>query len=104
MDEALEVISAQTSEGTVLSVSGELDLSTGPALLDHVAIAMFDNPGIALDLTGVTFIDSSGLQVLLRTREVAIERGVNAYVSAVSPAVRRLFDLTGTGELLEARD
>jgi len=87
-------------------VSGELDVMTGPTLLDHVAIALVDNvadrqTSLAIDLSGVTFIDSSGLQVLLRTREVAVERGVDAVVTGASPAVRRLLDLTGTSDLLE---
>ncbi|MFN8050754.1 MAG: STAS domain-containing protein [Acidimicrobiales bacterium] len=100
-DDAFDVTSSRTADGATLTVSGELDLSTGPELLDHLAIALFDNAVIDLDLGGVTFIDSSGLKMLLRMREVAMERGVVAYVSDASPSVRRLFDLTGTGELLE---
>ena len=62
----------------VISVSGEVDLATSPEL-DGAIIAALDSgaAGLAIDLSNVTFMDSSGLGVIVRglkrCREADIE-------------------------------
>lgn len=57
--------------GAVLRVVGELDLTTSPKLARHLEeLAVdFGNP-LVVDLSGVTFIDSSGLSCLVTARRV----------------------------------
>jgi len=77
------------------SVTGELDASTSPAL----AAAFAELPGgtgqVDVDLGGVTFIDSSGLRVLIALSDQAGADGRKVVVSGASNPVRRLFEITG---------
>ena len=83
-------------EGPTLSVSiqGELDLATGPLLLEAVVRnhgdEMADVEHVTLDLARLTFIDAAGLRALLG---VVGERTVS--LVDVPPPARRLFELTG---------
>jgi anti-sigma B factor antagonist len=70
----IETAVSHTGGWTVLGVSGELDALTGPALNDAVSEQLMTNNALVIDLSGVPFIDSSGLGVLVRalkrTREI----------------------------------
>lgn len=57
---------------------------------------------VTIEARGLEFIDSSGLQALMRAREAAGEAGVAFRVSDASPALRRLVELTGVSNLLQA--
>ena len=50
----------------------------------------------------MTYIDSTGLRVLLTARDAAVDAGGNLRVSATSSIVARLIEITGAGELLES--
>ena len=54
-----------------------------------------------LDLSGLEFIDVTGLRVLLRARERARGAGIELAVINASRGVRRLLSVTGTTELLD---
>jgi anti-sigma B factor antagonist len=70
-------------------VSGELDIFSGPILRHR--LADLDGASMVLDLSGVTFIDSVGLHVLLDLFEAAAGR-----LSVIpGPATVRLFEITG---------
>lgn len=82
---------------TVVSVVGEVDLAT-VALVEQAVMPWFSVSGeIALDMRGVTFIDSTGLRLLLAFDEMAIEDG-RAFTLTPSAAVTRLLELTGLGQ------
>ena len=56
----------------VLRMRGELDIAVAPALLPRVPDLVAGAPGVVLDLTAVTFLDSAALHVLFRIgRELA---------------------------------
>jgi anti-sigma B factor antagonist len=55
-----------------VTAHGELDLDTAPELRDHVASVLSRTDGeVVVDLTGVSFCDSSGLAVLVASRRRA---------------------------------
>ena len=86
----------------VVVLSGELDLAAAPILRkDLVRIEDGGAPAITLDLQGVSFIDSSGLKELVKARIRAQSNGHRLTIEAPSHAARRLFELTGTGFLLD---
>lgn len=58
--------------------------------------------GVDLDLSEVGFCDCGGLNVLLGLRRAALDQGKTVSVRVCSPAVGRLLDLTGAGELFGA--
>jgi anti-anti-sigma factor len=58
---------------------------------------------LLLDLAGVEFMDSIGLAVLLTARQRATDAGCRFLVSSTSPAIAKLFEMTGlTGVLMQA--
>jgi anti-anti-sigma factor len=80
----------------VLFASGEIDLLTAPALREAVLAATRVSDDIVIDLTAVTFIDSTGIGVLVR----AGRSGQNV-VALVGPTlmVRKVLHLTGLDQV-----
>jgi anti-sigma B factor antagonist len=79
----------------VIVVSGEIHVSTAPEFSRRLNDAIADGKlGVVLDLSGVEFIDSTGLSVLLNgLRRVTRSQGRMALVCA-NPTVLRLFEIT----------
>ena len=79
----------------VIRVVGEIHATTAPELSERLneAIAV-GRTGVVLDLTGVEFIDSTGLSVLLNgLRRITRVRG-SMIVACANPTVLRLFEIT----------
>ena len=77
----------------VLSVCGEVDLVTAEELRRRLHILAMDaSSPVTVDLAGVTFMSCAGLAPLVGARR---QLGERLRLGAVSPAVRRLFRLTG---------
>ena len=91
-------IEQQPSEGgsAKLVISGELDLATSPELESELErLAARETPTL-LDLSGVSFIDSTGLAVLLRASDESRRNGWSLVLAgSLQRPVARLFDLTG---------
>jgi len=87
--------------GIIVVVSGEVDVGTQEPL-QQVMLRIMDEHSarISLDLSGVSFLDCAGLRALLATRRRAELRGGFLRPIAVSAAVHRIADLTGTREAL----
>jgi anti-anti-sigma factor len=64
---AFEITDQTNGETHVVSVLGELDLSTITVLARHVEVKLSENrtTSLVLDLTDLTFMDSSGLRLLI---------------------------------------
>jgi anti-sigma B factor antagonist len=77
-----------------IALTGELDIETAPQLGEEVELAVWSTVGaFVLDLTGVGFLDSSGLHALLRARAfLAREDRPLVLVCPAGPA-RRVLDL-----------
>jgi anti-anti-sigma factor len=98
-------VSSDSSPGVVtVVVTGEVDLDTAPAVHDEVLRHLHPGATVHLDLGDVTFMDSSGLQVLLSSRRHATEVGAELRLVRVSARVQRLIVLTGTRAVLEQSD
>ena len=89
----------------VVVPAGELDLSCVDALDDQVRelrAAGFDR--ITVDLRRLTFIDSTGLRILLSLRNDAKRRRQSLTLIRGPRTVQRVFELTATGPLFDWRD
>jgi anti-sigma B factor antagonist len=80
----------------VVALCGELDLVGAPVVASHLiaAVAAF-GPSIITDLTGLEFIDSCGLGVLVRVLKWTRESGGDMYLVGLRPRVRRVLDTAG---------
>lgn len=97
------IIDAQQDGGaTVLVLRGELDPHTAPLLRDHIDRAFaVDRSDLVLDLAGLTFIDSSGLRVIIGAHKEANEGGGRLVLRSPSQTARRLLDITGLLDHIE---
>ena len=76
-----EVRRATVDGRPTLQVCGELDIATCQQLGDAVADALESGaPALVVDLTGTTFLDSSGARQLARTARHATDVGVSLQV------------------------
>lgn len=100
MDGGLHIDIAQRNGATILSVLGEVDLATAPILDEQIsAVEAGDATTIVVDLDRVSFMDSSGLQVLL-AHVFAEQNGSRIRLTRGSPQVVRLFTVSGMLEQL----
>lgn len=86
-----------------LVVSGELDLLSSPVLAEELSMTEQQDElsAILLDLREVTFMDSTGLKVFLDVSLRSRSKNRRLLLVGVRPALRRVFDVTGTTHLLD---
>ena len=89
----------------VVSVGGEVDLETATRLGDAALEALRElSPHLVLDLSGVSFMDSTGLKVLLSLQRSAALAGGSLTVAGATRPVRRILTLTGLDQTLQLVD
>lgn len=89
-------------EVVCLSLAGDLDLSTVPALQEALDAAEALAPvDLVLDLAGLSFLDSSGLHCIVRAHERAQKEGRRVVLGPGSSSVQRVLELTGMDRHLE---
>ena len=96
----LLIVTETTPDCTTLRVAGEIDLSSAPQLRDAALRALRQGEGpLCLDLSGVTFLDSTGLHVLIATRRRAQLEGRELVLADLSRPVERVLQITATAAL-----
>ena len=90
---------------TVVRVGGELDMDTGPQLQD-VLQEVADGGGrqVVVDLAEVTFMDSSGLGVLMVWFKALRDGGGRLCLAAVQPPVRTVLALSAVDQVVDVYD
>ncbi len=99
----LTIEDTQHGDFPVIDVRGEIDLATAPTLAAHLSDGDHGSTTI-LDLSGVSFIDSTGLRVLLSAHEEATTAGGRLVIIAEDGPVTKLFSITGVDDLLLLRE
>jgi anti-sigma B factor antagonist len=90
-----------SDRSTVLKLDGELDVATAPALEEAMASAFGADPSsMVVDLTDLTFLDSTGIRVLVTAGRVAEGTGCAIVLMAPTAPVLRALRLTGVDRLL----
>ena len=96
----LRVDRSTSDVGPLLEVHGELDRETTPRLATAIGDALAESEGrIEIDLSGVTFMDSQGLRILLEAKRRAGET-TEFVVVRPSGQVERLLQATGVADIL----
>lgn len=87
----------------VLTVIGDLDLSTVPALRTSSTEVLADPEaaGLVLDFHGLTFLDSTGLGCLVELRQLATTTGKSFALSSLRPESARVLELGGLGDFFD---
>lgn len=101
----LELSRQERPDGLCFAVAGELDIRTAPDLRTAVMQGAADRPGVVeLDLSGVSFMDSSGLGTLVSIKRDLEEAQSTLVLSSVPGKVMRILQLTRMDTLFETMD
>jgi anti-sigma B factor antagonist len=94
VDFAIRVVRAE--QATTLAVTGEVDLSTAGELAEAGVAALAAGAAVVIvDLSGVTFLDSTGLAALVTINNQARNGGATLIIARPRARVRHLFRITG---------
>jgi anti-sigma B factor antagonist len=95
------VTSTEATDGkVVVSVQGDVDLASSDELRRALDKALLISPQVEIDLTGLTFIDSSGLSALVEAHRKARDAGGVLVLRNPTPMLSRLLDITRLDTLL----
>ena len=93
---SIEALPATADGVEVLRATGELDVTVVPAVLPRLPRIVAGATGVVLDLTDVTFCDSSGIRLVDRlARECARSDAAFRVVAPPGSSGRRILDLVG---------
>ena len=92
----LRVTIEPVDEACLIRASGELDRCTADRLSSALDAARADEVTTLLDLSAVSFIDSAGLRVLLRTARAIDAHHWGCLIVRASGVVLRLVEVSGT--------
>jgi anti-sigma B factor antagonist len=94
----LNVSSRSQGDHAIVTATGEIDLYTAPRLHSELAAVIASAAPasrVTVDMAGVDFCDSTGMNVLLSSLRQARERGVEFELAAPRPAVKKILQVTG---------
>jgi anti-anti-sigma factor len=101
-DGPLQVDGSAQGDQLVLVVSGELDPHTAPLLRDRIDASLTDaTTTLVLDVSGLRFIDSSGLRVIIGAHKEMVGRDGRLVLRTPTDTTRRLLDITGLANHIE---
>ena len=90
----------ELDDEAVVEVAGEIDIVAQDRLRHVIGEARSSGRRLVVDLSETTFMDSTGLRVLLEAWRGQTEAGSEMLLRAPSPAVRTLLEFTGVGAAL----
>jgi len=86
----------------VISAAGEIDAATAGSLADAVTTALAEgHKRVLVDFSDVTFIDSTGLGVLVKSHRAAVAAGATFAVVHPTPQTLKLIRVLGLDQLLK---
>jgi anti-sigma B factor antagonist len=86
-------------------VEGEVDVATAPALRDELyRLVEHGSSRVVVDLSGMDFIDSTGLGVFVGALKRAREAGGGIELRGLKPSARKVFEITGLNSAFTIAD
>ncbi|WP_159349831.1 STAS domain-containing protein [Roseomonas harenae] len=95
----MQIVEHREGATTIAALEGRLDTATAAATEEKL-IALLDQGGVVADMTGVRYVSSAGLRVLLKTAKQARTRNVGFSVCGLQPAVREVFEISGFDKII----
>jgi anti-anti-sigma factor len=85
-----------TDEIECIAIRGELDIANAEQVRRHISETMAGEAhGIVVDMHDVSFVDTTGLAVLVQAAREAKDSGRHMFIAGCGPQVRQVFGLTG---------
>ena len=88
----------------VVTAAGEIDHHTGDTLGQALDATHTPRPRVVVDLGQVTFMDSSGINILLAARSSLSEAGGWLRLAGASDSVMRTLQIVGVDALIDCRE
>lgn len=85
-----------------ISIDGRLDTSTAPELDEELKASLDGVEELVMDFSGMEYISSAGLRVLLSAQKVMNTQG-EMIVTGANDTVMEIFDITGFTDILTIR-
>ena len=83
-----------TERPNVLPLEGEIDLHVSPGIASSLSVMVHDKPQrLVVDLSGVSYIDSSGLAVLIEAMQNVAAYGGKFALAGLQESVRPIFEI-----------
>lgn len=97
----MQISQTSNPDRHVITVSGEVDLASSPQL-DDAIISTLDSgaKAVAIDLTDVSFMDSSGLGVIVRGLKRCREADIDLDLVITNERVLKVFGITGLDQVI----
>lgn len=101
MDETFGVTEESAGRSIVVTLSGEIDVAAAPTVRERLEQAASRDGTLIVDLTGVSFIDSTALGVLIgiHKQRAGADAGMRLVVS--EPRILKVFEITGLTDLFD---
>ena len=103
-DGAFTISSRRLDGGILVALSGDVDLATAPVIDGELRRAEESESLIVLDLSEVSFMDSTGLRAVIACDQRLRDRGGSLHLVHIPPQVSRLFELVGVNGHLTIDD
>jgi anti-sigma B factor antagonist len=100
----MEIITEKIDTVLKMSIKGRLVVSTTEEFKSALADAIAENHWIVLDLTEMSYIDSSGLGVMVFAQQKLSEKGGELRLAGLQPKPRIVFDITKVYRIFEIFD
>jgi anti-sigma B factor antagonist len=98
-------ININVTEGqTIVSVSGEIDVYTAPKLKEKIfPISEKEEMNLIVDLSGVTYMDSTGLGVIVGVFKSVRKHNGILQLTGLSTRLSKLFRITGLADIMNIK-
>ncbi len=85
-----------------VSVEGRITVDNSPEMRDRLAVALKPKPvQVTVDLSGVAYIDISGLATLVEASRIAHQQGTRLVLTGIQGQTRYLFEVSHLDQLFE---
>ena len=97
----MQISQTSNPDRHLITVSGEVDLASSPQLDDAIISALDSGAkAVAIDLTDVSFMDSSGLGVIVRGLKRCREAEIDLDLVITNERVLKVFGITGLDQVI----
>jgi anti-sigma B factor antagonist len=106
LTDGLEITLHHGGEGSIVRLRGRLNIDSSPALRDHLRsmLGAQSAEAVIVDLTDVSYIDSSGIATLIEGLRIARMRQTTFCVQGLHDRLLHLFQVTGMSTLFKTND
>ncbi|MFB6638932.1 STAS domain-containing protein [Streptomyces chartreusis] len=99
----LSVVAAVDGGIRVVTVTGEIDQQTGEPLRHALDMSTPPGPRVVVDMSGVSFMDSTGINILIAAHQSLAEAGGWLRLAAITEPVQRTIQLVGLHTYIDSR-